>query len=377
MNALLAYLPTVITFVAVLAILVLAHEAGHYLAARFFKIDVEEFGIGFPPRLTGWKRGTMTWSINWIPLGGFVKIKGENESGHHEPGSFGSKPAYARGLVIAAGVLMNLVLATVMFTAAFALGTPQLAEDLPANVHARDYRVQIIEVLPKSPAEKAGIYVGDIIDKLDGTTYATVTEIQDHVNASATDGVVAVIRRGNTIFTRAIVPQLDPTSGRRLMGVALVETALVSYPIHVAAWKGIQATGFYLKEIILTAWDLIKSLFVAQKTAVEFSGPVGIAVLTGRMAKLGLASLLQFIGLLSVNLAVVNFLPIPALDGGRFLFIVVERLRGRAIRPKLEAWMQAISFYLLLALVLLVTLQDLGRYRDQIFSVIKSVFGMS
>jgi regulator of sigma E protease len=202
-----------------------------------------------------------------------------------------------------------------------------------------------------------------------------VTEIQDHVNASATDGVVAVIRRGNTIFTRAIVPQLDPTSGRRLMGVALVETALVSYPIHVAAWKGIQATGFYLKEIILTAWDLIKSLFVAQKTAVEFSGPVGIAVLTGRMAKLGLASLLQFIGLLSVNLAVVNFLPIPALDGGRFLFIVVERLRGRAIRPKLEAWMQAISFYLLLALVLLVTLQDsrpnLQRHQIGVWDVLR------
>lgn len=374
MTALLTYATTILIFVAVLAVLVLAHEFGHYLAARLFKMDVEEFGFGFPPRLFGWKRKGTIWSVNWIPLGGFVKIKGENKTDLKEPGSFASKPVYARATVVAAGVIMNLLLATVLFTGAFAIGVPQLIEDLPGGI--RDQRVQILAVLPGSAAEEAGLHLGDIIEKVDGVRYGTITEVQDKVNASP-DGAAFLIRRGSEEFTKTIEPRLNKISGRRVIGVELAETSIIAYPLHVAAWKGLQATGFYLKEIALTLVDLVASLFAGPKPAVELSGPVGIAVLTGRVAKLGLASLLQFMGLLSVNLAFVNFLPVPALDGGRFVIILVEKLRRRALRPKVEEWMYRISFGLLLLVVLAVTAQDFGRYGGKLLDALRAILGLS
>lgn len=172
-------------------------------------------------------------------------------------------------------------------------------------------------------------------------------------------------------------PALDPELGKRVMGVALVEAATVSYPWYIAIGKGVQATGFYLKEILLSFGDLIKGLFVGQKSDVEFSGPVGIAVLTGRAARLGFTYLLQFAALLSINLAVINVLPIPALDGGRLLFIIIEKIRGRSVRPVVEAVIHRIAFFLLLGLIVIVTAHDLGRYGNQILRALGSLIGVS
>ena len=161
------------------------------------------------------------------------------------------------------------------------------------------------------------------------------------------------------------------------MGVALVESAIVSYPWDSAIWHGIAATGFYVKEIFSSFADLIKGLFVGQKSGVEFSGPVGIAVLTGQAARLGFIYLLQFAALLSVNLAVINVLPIPALDGGRLLFILIEKFRGRSVRPAVEAAIHRIAFFLLLGLVVLVTAHDVARYSRQILDALKGLFGIT
>lgn len=375
METLLTHGPTVLLFIVVLALLVLVHELGHYLAARFFGIDVEEFGIGFPPRAWHVKKGDTVWSVNWIPLGGFVKIKGEDDPTKTGPGTFSHKPASIRTIVIAAGVFMNLVLASLLFAVGFSVGVPQIAEDLPPYAKVSDPRVQVIEVLADSPAERAGLKAGDIILAIDGRDFDRIEDIQAYVN-SAEAPVAVDIRRGKETFTKELAAERDPDSGRKIMGVALVESAIVSYPWWYAIPKGIAATGFYVKEIVLALFDLLKGLFVGAKPGVEFSGPVGIAVLTGQAARLGFVYLLQFAALLSVNLAVINILPIPALDGGRLLFILIEKFRGRSVRPVVEAVIHRIAFFLLLGLIIIVTLKDISRYGDDILKALKGLFGV-
>ena len=367
---------TVLLFVAVLAVLVLVHEFGHFAAARLFGIEVEEFGFGFPPRLAGIKKGKTLYSLNWIPLGGFVKIKGEDDPSKTGPGTFSHRPWYVRSVVIAAGVFMNLVLASTLFAVGFGIGVPQPLDGLPAGVRVRDPRVQVIEVLKDSPAEKAGFMAGDILVSIDGQPFLKIDDIQAYV-AAAQGPVEVRLKRGQETLDERLTPTTDPQSGKKLMGVALVESAIVSYPWYSAIWHGIAATGFYVKEIFSSFADLIKGLFVGQKSGVEFSGPVGIAVLTGQAARLGFIYLLQFAALLSVNLAVINVLPIPALDGGRLLFIIIEKFRGRSVRPAVEAAIHRIAFFLLLGLVVLVTAHDVARYSRQILDALKGLFGIT
>ncbi len=367
---------TILLFILVLAILVLVHELGHFLTARFFKIDVEEFGFGFPPRIMGWKKGNTTYTINWIPLGGFVRIKGEDQPADKSPGNFGHKPARIRAAVIGAGVFMNLLLASLLFAICFMIGLPQIAEDLPPNARARDFNVQVIEVLKDMPAEKADVRAGDIILEIDGRDFDTVSDIQDYVDVD--EGSLHVkFRRGKETIEKDITPAVSEETGKRIMGVALVETALVSYPPHVALAKGVGATWFYVKEIIMSVYGWFKDLVVSQKSDVEFAGPVGIAVLTGRVARLGFVYLLQFAALLSVNLAVINILPIPALDGGRLLFIIIEKFRGHAVRPKVEAAFHKVAFFGLMLVALLVTIKDLDKYKEQILKALYSLFGVT
>ncbi len=376
METLLVHGSTVLLFIIVLAVLVLVHELGHFLTARWFGIDVEEFGFGFPPRVFGIKKGKTLYSLNWIPLGGFVKIKGEDDPNTTGPGTFSHKPAWIRTIVIGAGVFMNLVLASLLFAIGLTIGMPTPVDSLPENARVRDRQVQIVQVLKGTPAEQAGFMPGDTIVSINGQVFTDIEGVQRMVNI-VESSVLVEIRRGKKTFSQVLEPTLDPELGKRVMGVALVEAATVSYPWYIAIGKGVQATGFYVKEIFLSFADLFKGLFVGQKSDVEFSGPVGIAVLTGRAARLGFTYLLQFAALLSINLAVINVLPIPALDGGRLLFIIIEKIRGRSVRPVVEAIIHRIAFFLLLGLIVIVTAHDLSRYGNQILKALGSLIGVS
>jgi regulator of sigma E protease len=376
METLLTHGSTILLFIIVLGMLVLAHELGHFLAARFFGMDVEEFGFGYPPRIFGFKKGKTLYSFNWIPLGGFVKVKGEEDPDSKDPAAFANKPAWNRVIVTCAGVFMNLVLSSALFAVGLTVGMPQAVSDLPANARVRDPQVQIVEVMKGTPAEQAGFMAGDIIVAINGQSFQKIQDIQAFVNASESSVDIG-IRRGKKTFTSELAPVLEPTLGKRVMGVGLIEVATVSYPWYTAIGKGILATGFYLKEILSSFADLFKSLFIGQKTNVEFSGPVGIAVLTGRAARLGFSYLLQFAALLSINLAVINILPIPVLDGGRLLFIIIEKIRGRSVRPVVEAVVYRIAFFLLLGLIVIVTAKDLSRYGEQILKALGSLIGVS
>lgn len=377
MSELLAFGPTLLTFIIVLAVLVLAHEFGHYITARLMGMDVEEFGFGFPPRIFGKKIGKTLYSINLIPLGGFVRIKGEDDLQASGTGNFGEKSLGARALVVSAGVIMNLLLASVLFSIGFMIGLPQIAEDLPAYAKVTDARIQVLEVLPDFPAEEAGLFVGDVIISLDGAVFEEVTRIQKYVDEKSEQAIVVQIRRGEEVLEKTMTPRILEDTGKNVMGVALVESAVVSFPWYAAIPKGFYATGFYVKEIISAFGGLIAGLFVDKGPEVEFSGPVGIAVITGRVAKLGFVYLLQFTALLSVNLAVINILPIPALDGGRLVFLFIERVRGKGVRPFVEAVIHRMAFMLLLLLIIIVTIQDIERYKDSILRVLKSLFGVS
>jgi len=370
---------TLITFFIVLGILVLVHELGHFFAARKAGVKVEEFGFGLPPRIFGfyknedgkWKpvglktkqvAGTI-WSLNWIPLGGFVKIKGE-EGGHSgEEDSFAHKSVPRRIWIISAGVLMNVVLAVVFLSFGLIFGSPQMIDSskLPAFANVRDVKIRIMEVLPASPAARAGLEVADTLLAVDGQTFSRVEDFQGYFNQKIGVAVQVEIERKQEKLVKELVPEVIPQIGRGGMGVALVQTGFVFYPWYIAPFYGVIETVKMIGGILMGFYLIIKSLIISQQMIGEVYGPVGIATLVGDAARLGFLYILQFTAMLSVIIAVINFLPFPALDGGRVFFLLIEGLRGKPVNQRLETAMHNIGFALLMILAVVITFRDIAR----------------
>jgi len=367
---------TIIIFLIMLSALVLVHEVGHFITARRLGLEVEEFGFGFPPRVWGMKRGRTTYSLNLIPIGGFVKIKGESGEDANARDSFASQSPGARSVVVLAGVVMNILLAFVLLSVAFGIGTSQIIDDgLPSSAHVRDAHIEILSVLKGSPADKAGILSGDTLATIDGQTFASYRDVQAYIKLHSDRSLVIKITRNDNDIEKSVTPKiLDEAKGPAL-GVRLAVVGTVSYSFFSAIGQGIYATGMFLKEIVLAFSLLLVGLFRGIKPTVDVAGPVGVAVLTGEAASRGIAFFLQFAAMLSLNLAVVNALPIPALDGGRFVFIVIEKIRGRAITRRIETAIHNVGFLLLMLLVLVVTVRDVGRFSGTISNVVHKVLG--
>lgn len=378
---------TLFIFLAVLAVLVLSHEFGHFIVARRSGIKVEEFGFGFPPRIVGIRRlkfadGRAKWHIVWgnrqiarevetaehepgtvyslnlLPLGGFVKIKGEEGDHPNDPDSFLNKPIWQRALVVVAGVVMNVALAWVLLSIGFMVGVPSVAEGNDAR-QITERAVHIMQVLPGKPAEAAGFRPGDIIEQVGDLKNPTLKTVQEYIHERRAEVIAITVRRGSERISQLLQPITYPDTGRGGIGIAIAEVGLVRYPWYQAIYQGALATGAYLKEIGRGLFFLFKGLVSNGEVAAGVSGPVGIAVITGQVAKLGFAYLIQFTALLSLNLAVLNILPIPALDGGRLLFLVLGKLLGRPVSLRLEHIIHSVGFVLLLLLVLLITFKDL------------------
>lgn len=351
---------TIIIFIIVLSVLVLAHEFGHFIVARKRGVKVEEFGIGFPPRLWKIKRGETVYSINWIPLGGFVKLKGEGGEDKDDIDSFAHKRIWERALIISAGVIMNIILAAVLLGVGFIFGIPQaINEDLPALARVSELSVIVVEVLDNSPAKEADLQLGDAITAIGGQEIFKVDQLKSYVSSREGEEIIFNIKRGEEELERLILPVKLEEEGIVGIGVGLIDSGKVSYPWYAAFWQGLVTTLFLTKEIIVAFYYLFKNLIFGQGLMVEAAGPVGIAVMTGKMAKLGIIRLLQFISILSINLAILNFLPFPALDGGRFLFLIIEKLRGKPVDQRIENIVHNLGFILLMALVVLVTYRDI------------------
>ncbi len=365
---------TLLIFLAVLSLLVFVHEWGHFIAARRLGAKVEEFGFGFPPRLFGWKRGETTYSINWIPLGGFVKLKGEAGEFAHDPDSFSAKPIWKRVIIVAAGVTMNFFLAFVLFTIGLMMGLPQATEEVPAGARVRDAHVAVGQILPDSPAAVSGLAEGDVIMALDGESVTDIRATQKYISGHDNVPVRFTVKRLGGEVQAVVTPRMLAQVGRVGVGVGLFEVGIVSYPWYLAPIRGAQLTASLTIEIVRAFGHVIGRLVTTGKAGVDVSGPVGIAVLTGRAAALGIAYLLQFTAILSLNLGIINFLPIPALDGGRFLFLAIEKIRRKPVPRRAEAIIHQIGFALLLTMVLIVTYRDLVRFSDTIVGGLKNLF---
>jgi regulator of sigma E protease len=349
---------TIILFLLVLSLLVLFHECGHFFAARFFGCRVEEFGFGFPPRAWSFKGKQTLWSINWIPLGGFVKIKGEGEESH-ENDSFIVKPLWQKAIILVAGVFMNLVLAMILFWIGYVAGFPMAVDGLPADAVVRNRELLIEQVLPDSPAGKAGIETGMRITAVNGTP---ITSFADFLKTGAADepGTMTITVTNGEEKTLTLEKILIPDAKRYGIGVGLVETGVVSYgPFRAVAEAG-KTTYQVTVGTFGAFWDLLSGIFRGKGVG-DVSGPVGIAVLTGQVAKLGFVHLLQFAAMLSVNLAVLNVIPFPALDGGRLFFVALAAVRGKKAAAKWENIFHTIGFFLLMALVIVITFKDVMK----------------
>lgn len=352
--------------IPIFGVLVIVHEFGHFIMAKWAGIRVEEFSIGFPPRLFGIKRGETLYSINLLPIGGFVRMPGENgdaydENGNIDPRSFGAKSAGRRFIVLIAGVTMNLILAVVLFTAAEAVGQV-------------DYLPVIQKVEASSPAQAAGIQPGDHILAVDGHSIKTwsdlITQVSNDVNKVPAGAVSAPItlldqhKGAAQPVTIVVNARTHPTAGQGALGVFRAdETITLRHPLWQAPIRGVQDIGTVAQATVQGVHDIIRGAIPVGQAV---SGPVGIAKVSAQAAssiqQTGWYFILFLTGFLSLNLAFFNLLPIPGLDGGRLLFIVIEVLRrGKRVSPEREALVHTIGLAALLFLVLLVTINDVSN----------------
>ena len=365
---------TVAAFIAILVVLVLVHELGHFVAAKRAGITVEEFGVGFPPRIGSvMYRGTR-YSLNWIPLGGFVKMLGEDgdveirrlrEQGMTDAevetamaGAFNRRPVWVRVVVLLAGVVMNFILAASLF--AVALSMPTLIGEGPLTV---------TEIQPDSPAE-GRLEIGDVIVAVDGREFARSAELTEYVAEHGGEEVTLEVERdGSTVeltITPRVVSEEDRASGVGPIGFAYDPARIIEEPSTVdgpidAVVSGTATAWAIAVQIPGGLADAVGGLLGLNPEAPDARGPIGIAQETGRVLEAPLVSQLFFVGLLSVNLAVLNVLPFPPLDGGRIAVVVMEAVRRRRLPAEREALIYLTGFAVLIALVILISIQDIQR----------------
>lgn len=359
-------LTTIIIFILVLGLLVFTHELGHFITAKRAGIKVEEFGLGLPPRIFGIKRGGTIYSLNWLPIGGFVKIFGEDGGGKDDAGSFSSRPAWTRAKILVAGVTMNYLFAMLLFSLSFAVGIPAMVDS--QTLGARNVKIQITEVADKSPAMQAGILLGDtIVEVSDKNHLATksineINDLNNFINSHRGQEIILKIKRGQEIKSVALTPRQSPPANEGPIGVALAKTGIISFPWYSALYKGIIFTFQMTWLIVATFVGVVANLFRGAPAGVQFSGPVGIFELTGQMSQLGFSYLNQFVAFLSLNLAIINLFPFPALDGGRLFFLLIEKIKGSPINQTFERKANSIGLALLILLIVVITIKDIGRF---------------
>lgn len=345
---------TVILFLIVLAVLIFVHELGHFLVARACGIRVDEFALGFGPQLWSTQRGETKYALNLIPFGGYVKIFGENPDGDSITGpdsarSFVHKPKWQQVIVLAAGVFFNFIFAWVLIAIAFTAGVPASLESYPNYAdRMTEKRIAITYVEPKSPAEIAGIKAGDTI-----TEFKTVEEVQNAINVSGGKGVL--------IGGKTVIAKEGIVEGKYAIGISMDNVGMLHLPVHLALFEAARYSLHMMKEITLGLGDLIGGLFKGTSGLSSVTGPIGIAGLVSDAATLGFTYLMMFTALISINLGVLNLVPFPALDGGRILFVIIEAIIRRPIKPTIANTVNAVGFSLLILLMIVVTYKDIVR----------------
>lgn len=344
----------ILIFVVALSILVLVHEFGHFFAAKKTGVKVEEFGLGLPPRIIGKKIKGTIFSLNWLPIGGFCRLYGEEEEGKGKE-AFNNKNPWQKMLVVIGGVLMNVILAVVIFSIVYSiLGVPR-----------ETTKVKIVEISKNSPAEKAGLKTGDWIEKVNEVAIRKNSELTDEVSKFKGKFVKLKIYQADKIEKEInIEVRENPPAGEGSMGIVISTTETVKLPwyrFYEGIFEGFKEAYFWGKVILDGLWKMVSGLFSGHVPK-DVSGPLGMYQATSSIKKSqGILAVIHFFGIISVNLAVVNILPFPALDGGRIIFVLYEMIFRKKANPKFEIAVNNIGMIFLLGLILLITVGDVGR----------------
>ncbi|MBI2621796.1 MAG: site-2 protease family protein [Candidatus Levybacteria bacterium] len=358
---------TILVFIVMLSVLVLIHELGHFLVAKKFGIKVEEFGFGFPPRVFGKRIGETLYSFNALPIGGFVKLYGEDEAGSGRINSksearnskhkdldraFFARPIYQRMLVVVAGVTMNFLLAVAIITYLITF------EGIPVQ----EASVSITEIAKNSPASLSGLQKGDVIEKIGNVeiknTQVLITETRKHLG----ENLSITIRRGNELQTIEVTPRKDFPEGEGPIGVAISQKVeFQKYPFPQSLYQGTRQALNDSWLVVVGFKNVMIELFTRLTVPQGVAGPIGMAQLTGEFVRVGPSAVLALVYTLSLTLAVLNILPIPALDGGRLFFILIEAVTRRKMNARFEAYAHLIGLVLLLSFLALVSYKDILR----------------
>ncbi len=380
--------------------LVLVHELGHFFTAKSFGIKVEEFGFGFPPKLFSFKKGETEYSFNLLPLGGFVKIFGEtvdeadfvevgfldkeparNAEGIASAGgetlekvelakrSLANKPKWQQALVLFAGIFANFLLAWFLFSIGFMSGFPTSVGSEPAGYKLQNVNLVIVSVLAKSPAENAGLKIGDKIINIKSlpagkeggdnfTTYVSPETIKSFVVEGGGKEIDIGYLRGKN--PEVNIAKINPKeiNGEPTIGISMDQIGTAKLPFFTALWQGLRLDLIMTKNTAVGLYTLVSEAIKGKGSLSTVTGPVGMVGIVGDAYQFGFVYLLFFAALISINLAIINLIPFPALDGGRLFFLLIEKIKGSRINPKVANTMNMVGFYLLIFLMLFITYRD-------------------
>lgn len=363
---------SILIFIVVLVVLIVVHELGHFVVAKLSGMRVDEFGLGYPPKIVGKKYKGTEYSLNWLPFGGFVKIHGEDlEEGRAKTSkgdAFTDKPRPLQALVLVAGILMNLVFAWLLIYVTLVMGAPKMLSAEEAKT-VEGASLTVTQVLPDSPADKAGLKPGDKILSAagpHGNFKETTPEAFTAYVGSDTEGTPISFRvmRGEEerLFTaspEAGVIKEEPN--RKIVGVTVATVGTVYTPPFEAIGESLITTTNLTMRTGEGLLAFFGSVFTFSADLSQVSGPVGIAGVVGDASQNGLGALLTITALISINLALINILPIPALDGGRLLFVIIESISRKPIWPKLAGGLNVLGFGFLVLLMLVITVSDIFK----------------
>jgi len=371
----LALLISVLGIVFVFALIIFVHEFGHFIIAKRSGVRVDAFAFGFPPRLWKKKRGETEYSVNLIPLGGYVKIYGDDGSDPDNPKSYAGKPAYKKIAILLAGVCLNFILAWLILFGGYLFGMQPIVPDMDKHAGVQNnMKVVVSDIEKDSPADKIGLLKGDIIKSIDGReindTVETITYVQEKANKDKGKDIVlnmAIIRNGQEIKKQVATYKDKQKVGDKevevnRMGVVLKNEGKVSAPFFSAITAAFKETVRIMYLTLLGVLDLFNKLITRFQVSEGVAGPVGLIVITSSFAQMGLPALLQFTAILSVAVGIFNILPIPGLDGGHTLIVLIEKAFRRTFSNKTKNIIQFAGFGALILLMIVVTFKDIFRF---------------
>lgn len=354
---------TILIFIVALALWVISHEFGHFIAAKKLGVTVHEFAFGFKPRLFGWKRGGTEYAINLLPLGGYVRLEGEEEN-TGKKGALMALPPGKRIVVFVAGVVMNIILAWILLTLSYAIGSYPLTPSFALHPGIEsNAKVSIVEVSPNSPAATVGLEANDEVLSINNEPINTALELSTLLKESAGKEISLTVNHAGQQRTVSVTPRQNPPAGEGALGIKMTAMPdVVRVPWYKAPWVALQELGSEITSAFVSFGQFIGQLVKEQGVSDQVTGIVGVGASVGIVRQLGLGTLLQFAALVSTSLAVINILPFPPLDGGHVLFTLIEWIRKKPVEAKYRQWVTLVGLTAILMLFVVVTYQDFLKF---------------